>query len=223
MLAPMLHGRILQATGPGAADAVLEVGTGTGYLTACFGLLAKSTHSIDIRAEFTAAAAANLRAVPGARVQLETRDAFGSAPLGRVRRHCPDRLAAGVRRPLRAGACASAAGCSPSSAWRRSWTRSWCAASTPANGFARACSRPVIDPLVNATGAAGVRILMVEEITPQEFLERRAAGRRHGLCWTCARTGRLQTGARSGGAWSTSRWDRSRTAWPNWTRGWKPW
>ena len=68
MLAPVLQGRILQALGPGASDAVLEVGTGTGYLTACFGL--------------PAAAAANLRASPAPRVELETRDAFSRAPLG---------------------------------------------------------------------------------------------------------------------------------------------
>jgi protein-L-isoaspartate(D-aspartate) O-methyltransferase len=82
MLAPVLQGRMLQALGPGAADSALEVGTGTGYLTACLSLLAGSTHSIDIQAEFTAAATANLRAVPQARVQLETRDAFNGAPFG---------------------------------------------------------------------------------------------------------------------------------------------
>jgi protein-L-isoaspartate(D-aspartate) O-methyltransferase len=82
MLAPLLQGRILQALGPNESDSVLEVGTGTGYLAACFRMLSSSTRSIDVRAEFTAAAAANLRAVPQARVQLETRDAFGSAPLG---------------------------------------------------------------------------------------------------------------------------------------------
>src|SRR5450631_4263828 len=82
MLAPVLQGRMLQALGPGATDSALEVGTGTGYLTACLSLLAGSTYSIDIRSEFTAAATANLRAVPQARVQLETRDAFGPAPLG---------------------------------------------------------------------------------------------------------------------------------------------
>jgi protein-L-isoaspartate(D-aspartate) O-methyltransferase len=64
------------------ADTVLEVGTGTGYLTAAFGLLAGTIHSIDIRAEFTAAATASLRTVPQARVELETRDAFSGAPLG---------------------------------------------------------------------------------------------------------------------------------------------
>ncbi|MDP9015108.1 MAG: protein-L-isoaspartate O-methyltransferase [Pseudomonadota bacterium] len=82
MLAPLLQGRILQALGPTASDSVLEVGTGTGYLAACFSLLSRSTLSIDIRAEFTATAAENLRAVPRAGVQLQTRDAFNAAPLG---------------------------------------------------------------------------------------------------------------------------------------------
>jgi len=81
MLAPVLQGRILQAVGVGVADSVLEVGTGTGYLSACLGLLGSSTHSIDIHSDFTAAAAANLRTVPQARVRLETRDAFSGAPL----------------------------------------------------------------------------------------------------------------------------------------------
>lgn len=82
MLAPLLQGRILQSVSPGRSDTALEVGTGTGYLTACLGLLARSTLSIEIRAEFTSAAAANLRAVPGAHVDLETRDAFSPAALG---------------------------------------------------------------------------------------------------------------------------------------------
>ena len=82
MLAPLLQGRILQSLAVNDADTVLEVGTGTGYLTAAFGLLASSIHSIDIRVEFTAAATANLRSVPQARVKLETRDAFSVAPLG---------------------------------------------------------------------------------------------------------------------------------------------
>jgi protein-L-isoaspartate(D-aspartate) O-methyltransferase len=82
MLAPVLQGRILQALGVGATDSVLEVGTGTGYLSACFALLGQATRSIDIRGEFTAMAAANLGAVPRAKVQFETRDAFGDAALG---------------------------------------------------------------------------------------------------------------------------------------------
>jgi protein-L-isoaspartate(D-aspartate) O-methyltransferase len=82
MLAPVLQGRILQSLAVNGTDAVLEVGTGTGYLTAAFGLLAGSTDSIDIRAEFTATATVNLRTVPQARAKLETRDAFSGAPLG---------------------------------------------------------------------------------------------------------------------------------------------
>jgi protein-L-isoaspartate(D-aspartate) O-methyltransferase len=82
MLAPKLQGRILQALGVLASDSVLEIGTGTGYLSACLSLLGASSRSIDIHADFTACAAANLRAVPQASVRLETRDAFDPQPLG---------------------------------------------------------------------------------------------------------------------------------------------
>jgi len=76
MLAPKLQGRILQAVQPGPGESVLEVGGGTGYLAACFGLLAQSTRSLEIRAELAAIAQANLRSVPRARVRVEIRDAF---------------------------------------------------------------------------------------------------------------------------------------------------
>ncbi len=82
MLAPKLQGRILQALAVTATDDVLEVGSGTGYLGACFGLLAASTRSIDIHPEFTRAAVANIRSLPEAQVQFETRDAFAAAALG---------------------------------------------------------------------------------------------------------------------------------------------
>ena len=82
MLAPKLQGRILQALGLNAGDTVLEVGGGTGYLSACLSLLGASTHSIDIHAGLVDTATANLRAVPQAKVQFETRDAFSAAPLG---------------------------------------------------------------------------------------------------------------------------------------------
>ncbi len=82
MLAPKLQGRILQALAVTAKESVLEVGSGTGYLSACLGLLASSTHSIDIYPELTRTAAANVRTVPEARVGFETRDAFSGAALG---------------------------------------------------------------------------------------------------------------------------------------------
>ena len=82
MLAPKLQGRILQALGVNPTDSVLEIGSGTGYLSACLSLLGASTHSIDIHAGLIAFAQANLRAVPQAKVQFEIRDAFSAAPLG---------------------------------------------------------------------------------------------------------------------------------------------
>ena len=82
MLAPNLQGRILQALSVAAADSVLEIGSGTGYLSAVLSLLGGSTLSIDIHPQFTASAAQNLRAIPASKVEFETRDAFSAAALG---------------------------------------------------------------------------------------------------------------------------------------------
>jgi protein-L-isoaspartate(D-aspartate) O-methyltransferase len=82
MLAPKIQGRILQALSITESETVLEVGSGTGYLAACMSLLGAATRSIDIHPEFTAKATANLGAVPRARVDFQTRDAFATAPLG---------------------------------------------------------------------------------------------------------------------------------------------
>jgi protein-L-isoaspartate(D-aspartate) O-methyltransferase len=83
MLPPNLQGRILQALELTQGDRVLEIGTGTGYLTACLSLIAASVYSIDIHADLTGEARSNLReALPASRIELHTRDAFGDAPLG---------------------------------------------------------------------------------------------------------------------------------------------
>jgi protein-L-isoaspartate(D-aspartate) O-methyltransferase len=82
MLAPKIQGRILQALGVGNGDSVLEIGSGTGYLTACLALLGASTHSIDIHPGLVDLAQANLRAVPEARAGFEVRDAFDPKPFG---------------------------------------------------------------------------------------------------------------------------------------------
>ena len=52
MLAPKLQGRLLQAVDPGPDDKVMEVGTGSGFLTTCLSRLADSVHSLDIQADF---------------------------------------------------------------------------------------------------------------------------------------------------------------------------
>ena len=77
MLPPRMDGRILQALDIQPTDSVLEIGTGSGYLTA---LLAKSAHhvwSLDTIAGFSKQADAKLAALNIENVTLETSDAFG--------------------------------------------------------------------------------------------------------------------------------------------------
>lgn len=62
MLAPKVEGRLLQAVAPQAEDTVLEIGTGSGYLTACLARLARRVDSVDIEPEFKQRAQANLAA-----------------------------------------------------------------------------------------------------------------------------------------------------------------
>jgi protein-L-isoaspartate(D-aspartate) O-methyltransferase len=71
MLAPKIEGRILQALQVEAVDSVLEIGTGTGYLTACLARLSKHVTSVDIFPDFVVAARANLaeQGVPNADVR----------------------------------------------------------------------------------------------------------------------------------------------------------
>lgn len=75
MMAPKLEGRLLQALAITPDDSVLEIGTGSGYLTACLARLGKQVTSIDITADFTTAAAAKLEAQGISNITLETFDA----------------------------------------------------------------------------------------------------------------------------------------------------
>ncbi|HET7608902.1 MAG TPA: protein-L-isoaspartate O-methyltransferase [Gammaproteobacteria bacterium] len=76
MLAPKVEGRILQALQVEPIDEVLVVGTGSGYLAACLGRLAKRVTSVDIFPEFATAAAPKLAACGIRNVRLETADAL---------------------------------------------------------------------------------------------------------------------------------------------------
>src|SRR6187549_2599737 len=49
MLSPTVVGRILQAVTVTRKDQVLEIGTGSGYLTACLALLGTHVRSLEIR------------------------------------------------------------------------------------------------------------------------------------------------------------------------------
>jgi len=75
MMPPVVEGRLLQALELESDDHVLEIGTGSGYLTACLAQLAHSVESVEIHEEFTATAGERLRALGVENVQLATGDA----------------------------------------------------------------------------------------------------------------------------------------------------
>lgn len=77
MLKPVIQGRILQAAGVTESDEVLEIGTGSGYLTACLGQLAREVLSLEIDPVQAAAARENLNASHlGDNVRIEQADAL---------------------------------------------------------------------------------------------------------------------------------------------------
>lgn len=62
MLSPKLEARLLQELTLKKSDRVLEVGTGSGYMTALLAALAGEVVSVEIRQEFSAAASVKLAA-----------------------------------------------------------------------------------------------------------------------------------------------------------------
>ena len=61
MMKPVVEGRVLQALALLPTDRVLEIGTGSGYLCGCLAGLSAHVTSLDIHADFTAAAGQRLR------------------------------------------------------------------------------------------------------------------------------------------------------------------
>ena len=77
MMKPVLEGRSLQSLLPQADECVLEIGTGSGYLTACLGNLAREVVSLEIHPELAAAARARLDATGlGSNIRIDTADAL---------------------------------------------------------------------------------------------------------------------------------------------------
>jgi len=110
MMAPKTEGRLLQVLDVQAGDSVLEIGTGSGYLTACLSRLGNHVTSVEIFPEFREAAAAKLAAHGYRNVTLRDADAAngigsdtrydviavtGSLPL--LHRQFHDNLAVGGR------------------------------------------------------------------------------------------------------------------------------
>lgn len=75
MWTPKLEARVLQELAIRPTDRVLEVGTGSGYLTALLASLAAEVTSVDIVPEFTRSALQKLRAHGFDNVMLHTGDA----------------------------------------------------------------------------------------------------------------------------------------------------
>lgn len=63
MSQPNINGRILQALDIGEDDLCLEIGTGTGYLTACMAKMGRHVDSVDINESLCEIAQANLEAI----------------------------------------------------------------------------------------------------------------------------------------------------------------
>jgi protein-L-isoaspartate(D-aspartate) O-methyltransferase len=75
MMKPVVEGRVLQALDLKPTDRVLEIGTGSGFLTACLASLAIHVTSVDIHADFTIAATKRLQSAGVYNVSLVTGEA----------------------------------------------------------------------------------------------------------------------------------------------------
>jgi protein-L-isoaspartate(D-aspartate) O-methyltransferase len=78
MMKPVVEGRALQALELQPTDTVLEIGTGSGFLTACMARLAGHVTSVDMHADFVAAAGERLAAAGIANVRLEVAEAVNA-------------------------------------------------------------------------------------------------------------------------------------------------
>lgn len=76
MMKPVIEGRTLQGILPQAHERVLEIGTGSGYLTACLAQLARSVHSLEIHPALAEAAQARLAAQGHNNATVEVADAL---------------------------------------------------------------------------------------------------------------------------------------------------
>jgi protein-L-isoaspartate(D-aspartate) O-methyltransferase len=77
MLRPMLVGKILQALELRGTEQVLEIGTGSGYLSACLAQLGGQLRSLELHPQIADFARANLAAVvPGLAIEVVHGDAM---------------------------------------------------------------------------------------------------------------------------------------------------
>jgi protein-L-isoaspartate(D-aspartate) O-methyltransferase len=82
MMTPTIEGRVLQALELNGSEEILEIGTGSGFLTACLAGLARSVTSIDIHADFVERAKKTLADCGIDNITLMTMDATRELPRG---------------------------------------------------------------------------------------------------------------------------------------------
>jgi protein-L-isoaspartate(D-aspartate) O-methyltransferase len=75
MMKPTVEGRLLQALALNSEDRVLEIGTGSGFVTACLARLAHSVTSIEHHADLADSARARIAAAGAHNVRIEHADA----------------------------------------------------------------------------------------------------------------------------------------------------
>jgi protein-L-isoaspartate(D-aspartate) O-methyltransferase len=77
MMKPVLEGRVLQALSVTAGEDVLEIGAGSGYLSACFGSLARDVVALERHADLAQTARDRLDAQAIGNVRIDAVDVFG--------------------------------------------------------------------------------------------------------------------------------------------------
>ncbi len=82
MMTPIVEGRLLQALALEPQHNVLEIGTGTGFLTACLAKLSAAVTSIDVFSDFISMAKSNLADARVENIQLICMDATKELPNG---------------------------------------------------------------------------------------------------------------------------------------------
>lgn len=80
MMTPTVEGRLLQALELDGTESVLEIGTGSGFLTACLASLGDSVVTIDIHDDFLKNAGQNLEDTGIPNVELLNMDATAVLP-----------------------------------------------------------------------------------------------------------------------------------------------
>lgn len=80
MMKPVVEGRMLQALSIDAGDEVLEIGTGSGFITACLARLGRAVTSIDLHGDFVETARQRLAQAGVGNARLETADALQWQP-----------------------------------------------------------------------------------------------------------------------------------------------